>query len=195
MTGVVKVNLACGKTPFYHGWLNIDLRPQFKHPETSGFVIADLKNGVPIRSNSVDFIFTSHFLEHLDPFDECRSFLDDCFRILKPNGTLRIVVPDFCRIASIYLEDPRSFYQEYGYEKPWFNKARTWTRRLGISVMFSHKMLYDRFSLEEVLENSDFTAITHVNGPDQGLLFTEVIAEVIATHTFHSLVMDARKPS
>lgn len=195
MTGLVKVNLACGETPFDDGWLNIDLRPQFKHPELSGFAIADLRNGIPIRSNSVDIIVTSHFLEHLDPFDECRSFLDDCFRILKPNGTLRIVVPDFRRIASIYLDDPRSFYQEYSYDKPWFNKARTWSRRLGISVMFGHKMLYDRFSLEEVLENSGFAGITHVNGPDQSLRFAEVIAEVIATHTFHSVVMDARKPN
>lgn len=190
---LTKVNLGCGETILPYGWLNIDLRKDLKCQETSNLIIADLKSGIPLGSNSVDTIFVSHFLEHLDPFDECRDFLDDCFRILKSDGILRVVVPDFFLIASIYLEDPRSFFQEYGFEKPWFDKARTWNRRLGISVMFDHKMLYDFLSLSEVLEDSGFIAITRVEHPSRGLLPADIHAEITMTHKSHSLVVDARK--
>ena len=43
-------------------------------------------------------------LEHLDK-NETRVFFNESFRILKPNGVMRIVVPDFQRIIDNYKFD------------------------------------------------------------------------------------------
>lgn len=48
-------------------------------------------------------MYCSHFLEHLD-IESSDKFLTECLRCLKPNGILRIVVPDFERMAADYLE-------------------------------------------------------------------------------------------
>jgi predicted SAM-dependent methyltransferase len=45
------------------------------------------------EDNTFDFIFSEHFLEHLF-LDEAFELLKECYRILKPNGVVRIVVPD-----------------------------------------------------------------------------------------------------
>jgi predicted SAM-dependent methyltransferase len=43
--------------------------------------------------NTFDFIFSEHFFEHLF-MNEAFELLKECYRILKPHGVLRIVVPD-----------------------------------------------------------------------------------------------------
>jgi predicted SAM-dependent methyltransferase len=45
------------------------------------------------EDNTFDFIFSEHFFEHLF-LDEAIDLLQECYRILKPNGVVRIVVPD-----------------------------------------------------------------------------------------------------
>ncbi len=45
------------------------------------------------EDNSISFIFSEHFLEHLF-LDEAISLLRECRRILRPRGIMRIVVPD-----------------------------------------------------------------------------------------------------
>ncbi|WP_088241393.1 class I SAM-dependent methyltransferase [Calothrix rhizosoleniae] len=48
---------------------------------------------LPFDNDSVDFIYSEHFFEHLF-FDEALSLLRECHRILKPNGVIRTCVPD-----------------------------------------------------------------------------------------------------
>jgi len=53
----------------------------------------DLARGVPFHDNSVDIVFTSHFLEHLDK-DDGFIFLQNAYNSLKLGGILRLVIPD-----------------------------------------------------------------------------------------------------
>jgi SAM-dependent methyltransferase len=62
-----------------------------------------LGRALPFRSNVFDAIYHSHLLEHL-PKRYAPIFLRECFRVTKPGGVIRIVVPDLERIAQIYLE-------------------------------------------------------------------------------------------
>ena len=57
---------------------------------------------LPYSAKSVDHILCSHFLEHVYP-DEARAILEDFRRVLKPGGTLHIIVPDIERMAHDYL--------------------------------------------------------------------------------------------
>ena len=63
----------------------------------------DLRTPLPFPDNYADAIYCSHFLEHLD-VKKADKFLSECLRCLKPGGVLRVVVPDFERMAKDYLK-------------------------------------------------------------------------------------------
>ncbi len=82
--------------------------------KNSGLLFFDLRDGVPFEDNSLDIIFTSHFLEHLTEADGL-NFLKDCHRALKPGGLMRVLVPDLDFAAKLYAsgkvdEMLRSFF-------------------------------------------------------------------------------------
>jgi predicted SAM-dependent methyltransferase len=118
---ITKVNIGCGLS-VAPGWLNVDAslnawiasKPRWMHRlsyKFSGanrfysesvycetlannrFIFHDIKFGLPFRDQAVDFIFSSHFLEHLDK-RRGRKLLAECRRVLKESGVLRIGVPD-----------------------------------------------------------------------------------------------------
>lgn len=62
----------------------------------------DLARGIPFPDDSVDAVYHSHVLEHLDA-DVARVFILECARVLRPGGTIRVVVPDFERACRDYL--------------------------------------------------------------------------------------------
>lgn len=53
----------------------------------------DLTDKIPLTDNSIDIVFSSHFLEHLTKI-KGEQFLNDIYRIMKPGGLVRILVPD-----------------------------------------------------------------------------------------------------
>lgn len=61
----------------------------------------DASKKIPEKNNSVDLIYSCHMIEHLDN-KELKIFFKECERVLKPNGYLRLVVPDFNYLIDIY---------------------------------------------------------------------------------------------
>lgn len=94
---MVKLNLGCGKNVL-EGWHNID---SLKRRE--GIIISDLKEGLKYEDNSVNFIYSEHFIEHLDEVDGY-SLLQECYRVLSDNGVLRISTPDLDTLLDFYCE-------------------------------------------------------------------------------------------
>lgn len=91
------LNVGCGKR--YHAdWTNIDL------VQTGpGVMACDIAKGLPFEDGSFDAVYHSHVLEHLRK-EEALPFLQECRRVLKPGGVLRIAVPDLERICRTYLD-------------------------------------------------------------------------------------------
>ena len=90
------LNFGCGST-FHPDWVNLDTAP------VSTQVIAhDLRRGLPFADETFDVVYGSHVLEHLEPAEAIR-LLNECFRVLKPNGIVRVVVPDLETIVRLYL--------------------------------------------------------------------------------------------
>ena len=65
-------------------------------------MVHDLAKGIPFPDGSVDGVYHSHLLEHLDR-DVAPVFLREILRVLKPGGTVRVVVPDLERLCAAYL--------------------------------------------------------------------------------------------
>lgn len=99
------VNLGCGRR-VHPQWVNFDFVAS-----VPGVRQADLRKGIPLPDQSVDAIYHSHVLEHFSRPDGER-LLKECCRVLKPGGTIRVVVPDLEQIARGYLESLKTVRSE-----------------------------------------------------------------------------------
>jgi predicted SAM-dependent methyltransferase len=106
-----KLNLGCGVS-FYKDFLNINfwenMPPGIIHNpnNTEGTTLLnwDLRSGIPVADSSIEVVYHSHFLEHLD-YKEGVSILEEIYRILAPGGIHRIIVPDLKKWVRAYLDD------------------------------------------------------------------------------------------
>jgi predicted SAM-dependent methyltransferase len=90
------LNLGCG-TRHHPDWTNVDFISTGE-----GVIAYDLKKGIPFDNNLFDVVYHSHVLEHF-PKNEAKSFITECYRVLKPGGIMRVAVPDLERIVREYL--------------------------------------------------------------------------------------------
>ncbi len=74
---------------------------QLDIPWSPDILIHDVRKGLPFPDNSLSAIYSSHFLEHLY-MREADALLAECFRVLRPDGVIRMVVPDLRAILSGY---------------------------------------------------------------------------------------------
>lgn len=97
----VLVHLGCGEinSPEF---INIDTR-YFSHIHH----VHDVCNLPFFKANFADLIYTSHTLEHV-PIPQLKEVLLEWRRVLKKGGVLRIGVPNFDTILSIYKDNNNS---------------------------------------------------------------------------------------
>ena len=67
-------------------------------------IVHNLSKGIPFENNSIDAVYHSHLLEHID-YCNVNDFLAEIFRVLKPNGIQRIVVPDLYLLCKSYIDN------------------------------------------------------------------------------------------
>ena len=114
--------------------------------KTHDFVHHDLTYGLPFPDNSVDYIYTSHVLEHLYP-DSARNLLHEARRVLKDGGLLRICVPDLKHAIDLYLSGQKERALEY-----FFQDSCT-------GAFHRHKYMYDFEMLEHALDEAGFASV------------------------------------
>lgn len=82
----------------------------------NNIMVYDLSRGIPFEDNSVDVVYHSHLLEHIDRY-KVPNFLNEVKRVLKPNGIHRIVVPDFYLLCSNYMKNFELSLNDEKYQK------------------------------------------------------------------------------
>ncbi|HEY9673862.1 MAG TPA: methyltransferase domain-containing protein [Waterburya sp.] len=90
------LNLGCGSR-FHPAWTNVDFTSTGE-----GVIAYNLNQGIPFPDASFDVVYHSHLLEHF-PINAGESLMRECKRVLRPQGVLRVVVPDLEQIARTYL--------------------------------------------------------------------------------------------
>ncbi len=144
----VKLHLACG-TNYFENWINIDNNSDNNISKLD--LNYDLRNPLPFKDNSVDFIFNEHFLEHLTA-EEGHRALKDFMRVLKPNGIMRIAMPDLMNIVNAYLHDDWEDTKINFLDKHGLGFIKTKAELLNINFRaWGHKWLYDWEELERRL--------------------------------------------
>ena len=141
-----RLNLGSG--PHYlDGWVNVD------GPTSNRVDLRlDLRGRIPLQTHQADFILCEHFLEHL-PFPEsAMSFLEECVRLLKADGILRISVPDTGRYVEAYCSGDQAFFER---ERPGCS-----TRMIALNHVFrqggQHHFAYDFETLSALLREAGF---------------------------------------
>lgn len=93
----MKLHLGCGKRNFGKEWIHVD-NGSYPHLDHK----CEINHLDFCFDETVDLIYASHVLEYYDR-SQVIEVLQEWYRVLKPNGILRIAVPDFEMIASLYL--------------------------------------------------------------------------------------------
>jgi SAM-dependent methyltransferase len=124
-----RLNLGCGLDAI-EGWVNVDksFGPMLgRHPHLRKLLfVAGVLNGeqyrtewpqniqrtdivrrMPWPEGSVDFIYSSHMVEHLNR-TEVRKVLTEFLRVLRTGGLVRLALPDLHVMARDYLERKRA---------------------------------------------------------------------------------------
>ena len=106
---MIKLNIGAGPLWNKDGWHTLDHK--FKdNSETS--IVGDA-NDMPLEEESCSTLFTSHMFEHI-PHTKLERILIEFNRVLKKDGTLRILTPDLKKVALAYVNE----------DKEWFKNAK-----------------------------------------------------------------------
>jgi len=133
---MIKINMGCGWRDFGKDWIHID-GGDYSHLNSK-----DIFN-LPYEDNSVDLIYASHVIEYFNR-EEVKDVLNEWIRVLKPNGKLRLAVPNFEEMVTLYLNNN---VELAGLVGPLYGQMS-----MGEETIY-HKTTYDYLSLENLLSD------------------------------------------
>lgn len=136
-----KIQFGAG-TLHIHGWENLNDATD-----------CDITKPLPYDSGSIDAVFSEMCIEHVTP-REAWSFLCECHRMLKPNGLIRIVIPDFVRCWK--LKDPDFLRVNQGVTN---NDGTLKDQMKSILFGHGHQGLWSAELLQAVLESIGFLQV------------------------------------
>jgi predicted SAM-dependent methyltransferase len=205
----MKLNLGCG-SQMPDGWVNVDYALGARFAKIPFFRatnrrlglfdldwderirLHDLTKTFPWEDASVEVIYSSHMLEHL-PREDGRRFLEQCHRVLRVGGIIRLVVPDLRHAVGEYVEGgvpADEFLQTLGvlYE----HRGGRLKRRLSPFVQFPHKCMYDCSRLLELLQEIGFQ--TSARGAFDSDI-DDIASVELEDRTKHAVIVEGRKPA
>ena len=171
---IIKVNLGSGKNCI-DGWICIDNSPKtllaklptlkwilykcniisekdYNEEWNKNIIYRNLLKKLPFENNSIDYVYSSHLLEHFSR-EDALNICKDVFRILKEDGIFRVVVPDLKIAAVNYINNNISFFSECK-TKPTADQLLDY-----LMLHTFHKWYYDSESLQKLLCDSGFKKV------------------------------------
>jgi SAM-dependent methyltransferase len=172
-----RLNWGCGTDP-ETGWLNSDIKV------APGIDIsADIRAGLPLDDSSLDYAVSIHALPEL-AYPDVGIALRELHRVLRPDGVLRLGLPDLERAIRAYLDgdiayflvpddDVRSLGGKLVVQLTWYGYSRTL-----FTFDFVEELLYaagfrrvERCSYRQT--SSPYAAIVDLDNREAESLFVE----------------------
>lgn len=140
------LNLGSGNRPrpVAEGWINLDI-DETCNPD----IVRSLDKGLPFADNSVDGVYTSHVIEHVE---DVFFFMSEIWRVCKPDTHIEIIAPNHAHLFSIYPNHKRFIRPQY-FEM--WTPLETWRDYLPVMNNQVETMGAEFISLHEsIIENS-----------------------------------------
>jgi predicted SAM-dependent methyltransferase len=189
-----KLQIASGSNVL-PGWLNTDLNP------AKEIMFLDASKRLPFGDCTFDYIFTEHFIEHLK-YRAGVQLVQECYRILKPGGRLRISTPDLHFLIELCDENKTEVQKRYiKWEVDQYNPDKIYADTFVVNnfVRGDHKFIYDYKTLKNLLSKCRFVEVKRYEpgeSPDENLLGIESHCRMIGDdfNKLESMVLEAIKP-
>lgn len=185
-----RLHLGCGlNAP--EDWLNVDGSAQVwfaQHPRIKRLLVAarlypasqaaipwpanvlrlDLRKPLPFDNNRFAAVYSSHTFEHLYRA-QAENLARECFRVLKPGGVCRLVLPDLEAAVRRYLarlgSDTAGDAGDQLMEELLLHPANPPRGPLGwyhrVLGFHQHKWMYDAAGLRQLLTETGFVEVTN----------------------------------
>jgi predicted SAM-dependent methyltransferase len=162
------------------GWLHYDASPSVwlerlpvigplirvnENRFPSSVQFGDIVDGLPIEENSAQAVYASHVLEHL-AYDEFWVALRNTYKMLKPGGVFRMIVPDLQERARRYLacvasNDPEasSRFLKECYLGQSSRPRSAFAKLRNLFGRSKHLWMWDEVSLSEALKSVGFVNV------------------------------------
>ncbi|MBN1481474.1 methyltransferase domain-containing protein [candidate division KSB1 bacterium] len=189
---------------------------------SDNIMVHNLQKGLQFAADSVDAVYFSHMLEHLDR-PVARKFLLECKRVLKSAGIVRVAVPDMEKLCRDYLahlslseHDPDEAKKHDRYvaaiiEQSVRREAFGTTRQKPVRRFLenlvlgdarrrgeTHQWMYDRINLAALLSDVGFKAprvcVYNQGQIPQWCKYRLEVDELDREYKPDSLYMEANKP-
>jgi predicted SAM-dependent methyltransferase len=150
--GCIKLEFGSGHKLGANGWTTVDLY--------GADINYDLRRGIPLPNGSVSAIYSSHMLEHI-PYQQLLAFLQECRRVLAPDGYFSVCVPNARQyieayLAGEYFRDPKTFYQPARVDTGSFIDQVNYVAYMG----GEHTYLFDEENLLNTFYKAGYSKVT-----------------------------------
>ncbi len=110
-----------------------------------------------------DYIFSEHMIEHV-PLADGFSMLQECHRVLRKGGRIRISTPDLRFVVSLYTDEPSELQKQY---VNWSTKKfATWAPHPDARYVINnfvrdwgHQFIYDEKTLGFAMQKAGFADV------------------------------------
>lgn len=163
-------------------WINVDgySAKNVQH-------LIDFGRSWPIPDDSLDGIFCEHVFEHFDAV-QGKSILREALRVLRPGGTVRIIVPDGDKIIRSYCTNPTELIGHRETETSFaMDAVNSYFRQ-----RYEHQFIYDWALLQYQLKAAGFEQVAQVSF-GTGDASASIILDDRA-YKWESLYVEAIKP-
>lgn len=205
----MKLHLGCGEN-VVDGWTNVDnsLGARLAKIPLVGMLtqrtgifqtqwdrrifLHDLTTRFPWKDGSADAVYCSHTLEHFSRQDGA-FFLEECFRVLRPGGVIRTIVPDLQTIIADYSEGglQAENFLEALCVLPEEAVQSSLKKKLAPFIQFPHKCMYDSPALLRVMTDLGYRAESRA-AFDSGIPAIEEIEQ--ENRTVDAVIVEGVKP-
>jgi SAM-dependent methyltransferase len=214
---VTRINVGCGQTPT-PGWTNYDNSPRVRAARVPFVLLlvdrigllttqqrafmrvahardiryANAVRHIPEPDHSVDALYTSHMIEHLD-LDEAQRFLREARRVLIPGGIIRVAVPNVRYHVDRYVADGDA---DGLLARLYLTRSRpkTWREKAAYLLVGDrqHQWMYDGASLCRLLALGGFEAVQEM--PAGTTMIADPGPLDLAERSPESVFVEARNP-
>jgi predicted SAM-dependent methyltransferase len=153
------INLGSGPKPT-PGWLNVDA---VFGPD----LVQHLGHPLELPDGCASIVFSEHVLEHLTYPTQVRCFLSEAFRILEPDGVIRVIVPDAEKVIRGYAEGDREAIDECTVSEPGLEPIEAVNKVFREHTI--HKFAWDYAFLCRELEHAGFSDVRRASYRDSAV--------------------------